>query len=193
MRTQARARARKARCAWLLAGWLGLGAASAGPPARAELYRCARSGGGVTFTNDPSACPGADPAPAEDRIQRVPGGDSAAAAGAGPPARAARIARDPGGEAAEAAVWRGRKRQAEAELRAVRGEREALEQYLTHCNHGRQLFTRNQNGIKSSVSCSGLREQHAALGKRERELAHFLTEELEEECRRSGCLPGWLR
>ncbi len=161
-------------------------------PARAELYRCPQPGGGVSFTDDPSACPGAAAIQPEDRIQRV---SEPEAAGAGPRSsqRSAAAKADPHADEAEAGVWRGRKQRAQAELREATREREQLEQYVTHCNHGRDLFTRLENGLKTSVSCDGVRERHAALARRVAQLERFLSEQLEEECRRSGCEPGWLR
>lgn len=172
-----------------LLGAILIAAATAGA---ADVYRCPKPGGGASFTNDPAACPGAEAIQPGDRIQRVAEPDAAAAAPRAAQRSAAALA-DPGAEAAEAAVWRERKQRAEADLRAATREREQLEEYVTHCNHGRDLFTRLENGLKTSVSCDGVREQYEALLRREAEIERFLSEELDEECRRSGCQPGWLR
>lgn len=135
-----------------------------------------------------------------ERPERLPGrrsdptrGPHPARLGAGSGGCCAAAKADPRADEAEAGVWRGRKQRAQAELRETNREREQLEQYVTHCNHGRDLFTRLENGLKTSVSCDGVRERHAALARRVAQLERFLSEELEEECRRSGCQPGWLR
>jgi hypothetical protein len=158
-----------------------------------ELYRCERPDGRVAYTNDRSVCPGA-PAidPSEDSVQRVEGTEASAASqlrrarAGGAPAAAV-------GDAAQAAAWRTRKLQAEQELRAATRAAQELDEFVTHCNHGRDLFTVRENGLKSSVSCETVRERRAQLEERRAALERYLDSELEEECRRAGCEPGWLR
>jgi hypothetical protein len=163
-------------------------AASAG-----ELYRCARADDRVAYTNDASACPGAAAIePPEDSVQRVTRpepGAGARAERANPRPRA----RAPEPDAGQAVAWRNRKQQAEHERRAVAREEEALREFITHCNHGRDLFTVRENGLKRGISCESVRERGAELARRREELDRYLREELAEECRRAGCEPGWLR
>jgi hypothetical protein len=63
----------------------------------------------------------------------------------------------------------------------------------TQCNRGASLYTENDTGIRRGYSCDRVREEFDALERAERELRAYLDGGLEEECRRAGCLPGWVR
>jgi hypothetical protein len=43
------------------------------------------------------------------------------------------------------------------------------------------------------VSCEELEAEQQAVRSDEKRLEAYLDEGLEEECRRAGCLPGWIR
>jgi len=174
---------------------LGLGVAVAPPalPAAAELLRCQGPDGGTIFTDDPARCPGAEAYEPRATLQSAPG----APPGDGPqetPAAAARR-RDLAADAqeAEARRWARKKREAEEEIRQLAERREDLRRYVAHCNRGGDVLTRDAAGIKRTVSCDALRESFAELDVREAELRAYLDEGLADECRRAGCLPGWIR
>ncbi len=61
------------------------------------------------------------------------------------------------------------------------------------CNRGGELYVTQETGIRKGVKCGDAKRQFAASTTRTRELERYLREGLEEECRRAGCLPGWLR
>ena len=55
------------------------------------------------------------------------------------------------------------------------------------------MTTRDKAGIKRAVPCSEIRGEFDVLDQREARVRNYLENELPEECRRAGCLPGWLR
>lgn len=168
----------------LLAG--GLGATAA-----AEMYRCQGPDGRTLFTGDPSQCPGAAPFEPERDVQR------AESARVPEPERSTRRSAPPAGldEAARAARWKAKRRESEARLAEVEGALDDLVQAVTWCNQGREVFTTDrETGLRRTLSCDRLRAQHEALrGERARLEAYLHEGGLEEECRRAGCLPGWIR
>lgn len=165
-----------------------LGLLAAGP-ATAELYRCMAADGSVRFTDDASACPGARPHEPRGQVQRY---DAPA-----PPRRSAPATRpapaDFDARAAQAELWRQKLEQARQEEQELGREVEQLEQLVTWCNRGGKVLTRDRSGLNQDVSCGSVREEHAGKIRRLGEVQRYLAEGIHEECRRSGCLPGWLR
>jgi hypothetical protein len=84
-------------------------------------------------------------------------------------------------------------RQKQEELRQVAAEHAALRGYVTFCNDGHTVFTRDAAGVKERIPCSQLHARLTALDSQAAELRNYLEHELPEECRRAGCLPGWIR
>lgn len=173
---------------------LGLGALLAAPAA-AELLRCQGPDGNTIFTDDPARCPGAEPFEPGATLQSAPGAASPEEAGEIPPAAARQRQRELAAEAqaAEARRWARKKSDAEEEMRQVAKRRDHLRQYVAHCHRGGDVLTRDDAGIKRTVSCDSLDETFAELEAREEELRDYLAEGLAEECRKAGCLPGWIR
>jgi hypothetical protein len=83
--------------------------------------------------------------------------------------------------------------QKQEELRQVTSERTMLRDYVGFCNDGHTVFTRDASGVKEKIPCSQLHARLAALDAHEAEVRNYLENELPEECRRAGCLPGWIR
>lgn len=176
---------------------------AAAAPAGAEMYRCEGPDGTITFTGDASACPGAAPhAPSRD-LQRLPGEAAAEAPGGDAPdamgeAEAAPVApakrHDTGeDEEAIAASWRAKRSEAEAESRQVDRDRDEFEEMVTWCNRGGNLELEERTGMRRDYSCTEARAEYERLTTRATELRRYLAGGLEEECRREGCLPGWVR
>lgn len=175
-----------------VAVWLGVALGSAG--ARAELFRCAGPDGRMVYTDDKSVCPQAKPYQPDGVVHGVdPSPQPEPAAAEGRPARAALRGRAQDAEAGEAQVWRERKRAKEDELRQVAAQRDRLHGYVAWCNRGGQVITRDEAGIKQNVRCNELNDRLAALDEREEQIRDYLENGLAEECRRAGCLPGWIR
>jgi len=167
---------------------LAFAAASA---ARAELYRCTGPDGKTVYTDDKSVCPAAEPfepsgvvhsterqAPVEPTEER------------GRPTRRERV---PDTDASDAQHWRGLRLAKEEELRQIAGERADLKGYVAWCNRGGSVVTRDEAGIQRNVRCDQLREMMEALDTRQALIEEYLETGLPEECRRAGCLPGWIR
>lgn len=173
-----------------VAGLLGL-ALLASSGARAELLRCTGPDGKTIYTDDKSVCPEAKPfepsavlhgterqapaAPVEHR-QRAASRESAQDADAG-----------------EAQRWRDMRIAQEEELNRIAAERAELKGFVAWCNRGGSVVSRDEAGIKQSVRCDELRGMMAALDTRKAEIEEYLEHGLAEECRRAGCLPGWIR
>lgn len=174
---------------------VGMGAALAGVLgaglARADLLRCTGPDGRTVFTDDKSVCPEAKPYQPEGLVHSV---ERAAPADDSRAERAARREQAQDAQANEARRWGERKSAKEEELRQVVAEREQLAGYVAFCNHpGNNVFTRDQAGIRSRVPCNQLSDDLAALDARAEGIRQYLERDLPEECRRAGCLPGWIR
>jgi hypothetical protein len=179
---------------WLL--WsiaLGVMVPTVSEIARAELFRCSGPDGNVVFTDDASVCPGSTPFETTKKVQRV---QSSAPAAQHAPERleAARhrrmVERSEDGEAAR---WKRIKREKEYEFKVVEHNRDRLYGLVSWCNSGGRVVTYDDAGIKQGMDCAELREELSVLEERKTALSDYLSRGLAEECRRAGCLPGWLR
>jgi hypothetical protein len=170
-------------------GVLGIGVAALllAPAASAELYRCQDANGRTVFTDDPAVCPGARPSESTGRVQAVP---SAPLQRSAPPARSS--LQQQAEDAAET-LWRQKKSSKEHELRELEARHADLVQYVTWCNRGGELIARDEAGLAQKVSCGDVDQEFAEVGQKLETVRHYLEEGIQEECRRAGCLPGWLR
>lgn len=172
-----------------------LGLLAAAAPAAAELYRCQGPDGKTLFTDNKALCPGADAFEPSGELQTAPARPAPAPAGGGDArldrAEARRLSEE--AERSEAARWRRMREEAERKIAAVAERREYLDQFVTACNRGRNVITRDDVGIKRTMSCDAIREEYASMDDEEAKLRNYLEQELPEACRRAGCLPGWLR
>ncbi|HXK22170.1 MAG TPA: DUF4124 domain-containing protein [Myxococcota bacterium] len=162
--------------------------------AAADLLRCQGADGRVVYTDDKSVCPDSQPYQPGAAVQEV--STPAArdpAAGDASRARAQQHEKNGQADSAQAAVWRQRRMEKEDELRQATSEYDYLKSYVAFCNRGNYVFTDDDTGIKTQVSCRDLNARLAALDVRVQGLRDYLDRELPEECRRAGCLPGWLR
>ena len=160
--------------------------------ARAELFRCTGPDGKTVYTDSKHTCPGADPSEPSGVVHRAQTPEPAKSEEPAPvvPASAAR----PADAAQEAAFWKQKKRDAEANLARLSARREAFDRYADNCNRpGKRVVTRDDAGIRHYVNCSQLLEQFHALEKQEASAREYVATGLPEECRRAGCLPGWVR
>ena len=171
----------------------------AAAPAGAEMYRCEGKDGTITFTGNAAACPGAQPHAPSREIQSVGPGDEGVVPGGtaseeAPASAAPAKRRDPGeGEDAQAAMWRRKRTDAEAESRTIEHELQEFVEMVTWCNRGGDIVLEDRVGVRREYSCAEAREHHEQLSARAAQLRAYLSGGLEEECRRDGCLPGWIR
>jgi hypothetical protein len=166
--------------------------------AKAEIFKCVGPNGEVSFSSSAAQCPNAQPhAPKEAAVQRTSRDQplQTARPGAAPqrrraPASAAGLEDSAGSEA----LWREKLAQARAQLREVEARREHLAKAVRWCNDGNLLWVEDdRTGIRKDVPCSEVDAMKVMLDEEHERLQRYLDEGLEEECRRAGCLPGWLR
>ena len=160
-----------------------------GEPAGAEIYKCVGPDGNTLFTSDQSQCPGAERHQSTGRLETVPMVPRSSVRH--PPARrrGRTIDRVPGGEA----LWRGKKLRAETELRDLEGRLEYVRQAVGWCNRGHALYSEDETGVRRGYDCKKVYNEYEQVKAQMSGLRLYLEEGLEEECRRAGCLPGWIR
>jgi hypothetical protein len=172
---------------------IALAVALGSPPAHADLLRCETKDGNVIFTDDPSVCPGAKPFEPSGAVHSVKPVAPAA------PNRRSRIEAmerqrlADQAEAGEAERWKLKRREKEEELRQVQLRRDDLLGLMSWCNRGGRVVTYDDAGIKQAARCSDIRRELKSLDQQEASVRLYLDETLAEDCRRAGCLPGWIR
>ncbi|HEU4431135.1 MAG TPA: DUF4124 domain-containing protein [Myxococcota bacterium] len=162
----------------------------------AEIFKCVGPNGEVTFTSSAAQCPNAQPHVLKDAaVQRIEKAEPLASArpGAAPlPRRAPAAAVDD--SAGAEALWRNKKSEAQQRLQQIEAELQYLQAAVRWCNEGNLLWAEDRRtGIRRDVPCSEVDATKAALDEEKDRAEDYLAEGLEEECRRAGCLPGWLR
>jgi len=164
--------------------------------AHAEIFKCVGANGEVRFTSNAAQCPNAQPhAPKEVAVQRVEKAQPLASArpGAKPAQRRAPVAAVDESAGAEE-LWRTKKAEAQQSLRMIEAELAHLQAAVRWCNDGNLLWVEDERtGIRKDVPCSEVDATKEALEAEKERAEQYLEEGLEEECRRAGCLPGWLR
>jgi hypothetical protein len=174
--------------------------------AAAEIFKCKGADGRTLYTSDRSACPGARPHELKAEMQSVapaPGEGRATAARA---ARGTRGAASVGGASREATsgsgsgvadgmieMWRRKRPEAEAKLAFLKKRAEYMRSVVVGCNRGATWYAKDDAGLNQHVSCEELGRLAEEVSKEITELEAYLSGGLEEECRRAGCLPGWIR
>ena len=171
--------------AFLLTAVLALAASEAG---QAEIYKCIGPDGKTLFTSDQSQCPGAERHQSSGRVEKVPAQSRSSYRRA-----PARLRRGVGTVAGNEALWRGKKLRAEAELQGLEGRLEYMRRAVGWCNRGHSLYAEDEMGIRRSYDCQDVQNEHEQVKARMSGLRLYLDEGLEDECRRAGCLPGWIR
>lgn len=162
--------------------------------AHAELFRCTGPDGKPVYTDRKATCPSAEasePAGVVHHAETPEAPAHDAQAAAAPPASGR-----PAQEAAEegaAAAWKQKKRDAEQRIEKLQERREWIRKYVSYCNRGAWVTTRDDAGIQQVVNCTDLHRELTSLETQEAEAREYLATGLPDECRRAGCLPGWLR
>jgi hypothetical protein len=173
---------------------LGVALALAARPAGGEIYRCKGPDGKTIFTSDAAACPGTLPhAPSRD-VQRVDGApDGPDGGGHAPGALAGEAGELPESDDAQAAMWKRKRVGAEVELAEIDRSIGDFREVVTWCNRGGDLVLEDKVGVREEYSCEEAQATYDKLSRRQKELRRYLNGGLEDECRRAGCLPGWIR
>jgi hypothetical protein len=161
--------------------------------ARGDLLRCPGPDGNIIYTDDPSVCPGAKPFEPAGAVHSV---EPVAPAALGRQRRLEAMERQrmrDQAEAGEIERWQLKKRAKQEELESIAARREDLLGLLAWCNRGGRVVTYDDAGIKRAVRCSDVKKELKELEQQEASVRQYLKHELAEECRRAGCLPGWIR
>jgi hypothetical protein len=165
-------------------------------PGAAELFRCTGPDGKTVFTDDKSLCPQSEQYRPKGAVQSGGGQPASPSQDGEPSARQSRaLRRDQAlsAEAGEAARWQQLRAGKQEELENVTAQRNRLAQYVAFCNRGGSVIRHDDAGIAQGVKCNELSTRLAELDGEESRLREYLASGLEEECRRAGCEPGWIR
>ena len=82
----------------------------------------------------------------------------------------------------------------EREQAALKANAGPYHQIVKWCNRGASMHTRDVNGKPiREYDCDEARAEYEKIQKRLAQLDTYLDTGLAEECRRAGCLPGWIR
>jgi hypothetical protein len=168
------------------------------PAADAEIFRCKGPNGEVRFTSDPSQCPNSAPVAAKDgsfqKVEAAPAPLTSARPGASSaPRRAAPAAAASTNVGAET-KWRQKRVDAERKVAELEMARAHAQQAVRWCNKGYGVSRENERtGLRNTVPCNQVDEEYAQIQEQLANARDYLATGLEEECRTSGCLPGWIR
>jgi hypothetical protein len=161
--------------------------------AEAGIYKCVGADGRTTFTSDPASCASAEPYELKARIQKsIDSSKSRALARRLSTGRAA----SPSGVAPEDGheeMWRRKRGAARQELQNAERQVERAMSMAKGCNRGGEWFRKDASGIRKHVPCEEIKSRVGEAEKMRDDLKRYLASGLEDECRRAGCLPGWVR
>jgi hypothetical protein len=90
-------------------------------------------------------------------------------------------------------MWRRKRVEAESELAGLERQVGQWKELVSWCNRGGEVVVEDQVGVRDRYSCDDARAQYERIDERIDELRGYLDGGLEDECRRAGCLPGWVR
>lgn len=174
-------------------GVLVFGALFAAPSARAELFRCEDAAGRVTYSDDRHGCKKASPHQPRRRLQEstAPKAPAARARRMTPRSRSASDVTH-ANQAAEG-LWRQKRVKAERALADAERQIPQLDIIVTRCNRGGDVWVTDDAGLKHGVSCDQIQAARDKARSESARLRAYLDKGIEEECRKAGCLPGWIR
>jgi Domain of unknown function (DUF4124) len=164
--------------------------------AQSEIYKCVGPSGDVRFTSSAAQCPNAPPhKPSDAAVQRVEKERPLATARPGAvPARRRSPAAAADDSSGSEALWRGKRAAAAQHLHDVEAQLAHIQKAVRWCNDGNLLWVEDdRTGIRKDIPCSEIDATKEMLEEEQQRVERYLAEGLEEECRRAGCLPGWLR
>jgi len=167
----------------------------AAAPAAAQIYKCVGPDGKTSYTGDRSQCVAAQEHELQKEIQIEPQvnrtGSMAARGRAPQRSRPAALAGAPSG--GEEAMWRRKQSEAKKKLEEVTRLHLRRQKMVKACNRGSNWWGTDESGIRRHLSCDDLKRELAELAQERKKLEAYLGGGLRDECRRAGCLPGWLR
>lgn len=157
--------------------------------ASAELYRCTDASGKVVYRDNPHGCRGE--LKRHETKRRIQHSGPATTAPVKRRAHSRAAFANPNGGAA--ALWKRKKVEAEEELRKLETDLPRWVRLQTNCNRGADTWYTDEAGIKHTIRCSDLAAHREKMEAERARLRAYIDGGLEDECRRAGCLPGWIR
>ena len=91
-------------------------------------------------------------------------------------------------------MWRRKRGEAEEKLDKLSRDVRELDQMVKGC--ARSVIWLNKDaksGLRTPIKCSEIATRSKQTHRQQDELEEYLARGLAEECRRAGCLPGWIR
>jgi hypothetical protein len=167
---------------------LGLACVLFAAGAQAAIYKCTGPDGKTIYTGNRSQCPNAKPHVLKKKVQTVVDDGAVRRRRPGPAARRSG-ARDDGLER----MWKSKRPAAERNLMEAEERLSKMQNVIRACNRGGEWYRIEESGIRTHISCEELRAKLSQVQQRRDDLVHYLAEGLEDECRRAGCQPGWVR
>lgn len=165
-------------------------------PAAGEVFRCVGPNGEIRFTSNAAQCPNAAPHAPKAAVQRVDGASpqlATARPGAIPRPRSGAPAAHDDSDLQEQA-WRQKKSDAEHRLHTLQAALDHILAAVRWCNKGHGVTKENpRTGLREDVSCEDVYDERDRLEAEAEDARAYVATGLEEECRRTGCLPGWIR
>jgi hypothetical protein len=168
-------------------------------PVAAEIFKCKGADGKTVYTSDPRVCPGAKPHELKGEMLTVVPSSRAKR----PAAVRTAAEKEAAGEAGNGAtggladglieMWRRKRPEAAAKLAELKNHAEYLHAMIGGCNRGSTWYAKDEAGLKRYVSCDELKSRGQRVDREIAKLEAYLAGGLEDECRRAGCLPGWIR
>jgi hypothetical protein len=149
------------------------------------IYECVGPDGKTVFTSDANACPGTKPHVLQKQLQTVVEGQGQRSR---PAAR-----RSGGSNDGIERMWRSKRPAAEQELRQAEEHLRQMLSVVKSCNRGGEWYQTGESGIRQHIPCEELRDRLQEAQQKRDDLVEYLANGLEDECRRAGCQPGWVR
>ena len=167
-------------------------------PSSAGIYKCVGPDGKTVFTGNPGACSNAKPHRLTKKVQRAIETPRASSRTRSTQSVRGRAGADPAARSNAASdgleqMWRRKRADKEMELREVEREWNHLQGMIKGCNRGGQWFRKDASGIRQHVPCNEVKQKRVEIEKRRDQLTAYLAGGIEDECRKAGCLPGWIR
>lgn len=157
--------------------------------AGAGIYECVGPDGKTVFTSDANACPGTKPHVLQKQLQTVVEGQGARSHQSSRPA----ARRSGGSNDGIERMWRSKRPAAERELRQAEEHLRQMLSVVKSCNRGGEWYQTGESGIRQHIPCEELRDRLQEAQQKRDDLVEYLADGLEDECRRAGCQPGWVR
>ena len=90
-------------------------------------------------------------------------------------------------------MWRRKRSESQQQLSQLERQLKHARWMAKGCNRGSDWYRKDESGIRQHVSCNEVKARLGRLENEHRAMQEYLRSGIEEECRRAGCLPGWIR